>query len=142
MQMIKKPSRRIHRKGQANVTSLVDIALSLVIFFIVTLPVLMESGIMVKAPSVAVVGSNQPADEFKVSIYITEDGRYILNESPVTREQLESLVGELLKRSIEKLVVVRADGAVMHEKVVEVLDMAKQKGAMKLALIRGKPMGG
>ncbi len=139
---IKRPTRKEHRRGQANVTSLVDISLSLVIFFIVTLPVLMESGIMVKSPSVAIVGKTEQADEFKVSIYIKEDGTIILNESPVTKEQLETLVGELLKRSIEKLVVVRADGAVMHERVVEVLDLAKQKGAMRLALIRGKPMGG
>lgn len=137
---LRKPSKKEHPSGEAQITSLIDVALSLVIFFIVTLPALLESGIFVKAPGVTPVGGNEQGDEFKVSIYIREDGTYLLNEEPVDKQQMGTLMELLLQRSVEKLVIVRADGAVEHGRVVEVLDMAKEKKAEKLALLRGKPL--
>lgn len=138
----RKVSRKEHRRGAANVTSLVDIALSLVIFFIVTLPALLESGIFVKAPGVKRLEGQTPGDEFKVSLYLkSEDGiniQYILNEKEYPKEQLPTLIERLLQRSVSKLVIVRADGVVPHGAVVEMLDLAKQKKADKLALIKGQ----
>lgn len=137
---IRKPSRKAHPSGEAQITSLVDIALSLVIFFIVTLPALLESGIFVKAPGVREVGGAESVDEFKVAIYLRADGTYLLNDEPIQKEKLGPLIELLLQRSVEKMVVVRADGAVSHGNVVEILDLAKEKKALKLALLRGKPM--
>ncbi|GEM_PF-244963 len=142
---ISKPSRKEHHSSKANITSLIDIALSLVIFFIVTLPAMLESGIFVKAPGVEKV-SGGPSDEFKVSIYLKQDGTYYLNDEQVaTKEtigELKDAIGqrieELLMRSTSKLVIVKADGEVSHGAVVEMLDLAKQKEAAKLALIQGK----
>lgn len=128
--------------GEANVTSLVDVALSLVIVFMVSLPFLIESGIFVSTPSVTAAAGAQDITEVKVNIYITKDGYYILNEEPVPKEQLEYLMGELLKRSYERRVVISADGEVKHNKVVEVLDIAKQHGAKQLAILRVGPRGG
>jgi biopolymer transport protein ExbD len=137
---IRKPDKRSHVAGQANITSLVDVALSLVIFFIVTLPALLESGIFVKAPGVQTVGGADQGSEFKVAIYIRADGTYFLNDEPVQKDKIPALVELLLQRSVDKLVVVRADGAVSHGAVVEILDMAKDKKAGKLALLRGVPL--
>lgn len=137
---VRRPSKKEHPKGQAQITSLVDIALSLVIFFIVTLPALLESGIFVKAPGVAQVGGNDPGDEFKVAIYIKNNGVYLLNDEPVEKEKIGPLIELLLQRSLDKMVIVRADGAVSHGDVVEMLDLAKEKKAAKLALLRGVPL--
>jgi biopolymer transport protein ExbD len=137
---IRKPKKKEHPSGEAQVTSLVDIALSLVIFFIVTLPALLESGIFVKAPGVTQLGGGEQGDEFKVAIYLKADGTYFLNDEPIQKEKLGPLIELLLQRSVEKMVVVRADGAVSHGDVVEILDLAKEKKALKLALLRGKPM--
>lgn len=122
--------------GEANVTSLVDVSLSLVIIFMVSLPFLLESGIFVNSPKVTAAAAPTQVTEVKVNIYITEDGRYVLNEESVPRERLEYLMGELLKRSVERRVIISADGAVKHERVVEVLDIAKQHGAQELAILR------
>jgi biopolymer transport protein ExbD len=137
---IRKPSRKSHPSGEAQITSLIDIALSLVIFFIVTLPALLESGIFVKAPGIENVGGADQADEFKVTIYLRADGVYLLNEEPVEKEQLGPLIELLLQRSVDKMVIIRADGAVSHGDVVEILDLAKEKKAVKLALLRGKEL--
>lgn len=134
--------RRERRTGEANVTSLTDVALSLVVVFMVSLPLLTESGIFVTAPSVTRSLAPQDITEVKVNIYITRDGDYILNEDLVPKEQLDYLVGELLKRSTERRVVISADGEVRHERVVEVLDIAKQHGAQQLAILRTGPRVG
>lgn len=140
---LSKVSRKGHKRGSANITSLVDIALSLLIFFIVTLPALLESGIFVKAPGVKQVGGSDPGDEFKVAIrlrIIDDSTYYFLNDEPIDKKDMGPLIEALLQRSTEKLVVVRADGAVTHAEVVEMLDLAKQKKAKRLALLRGKPL--
>lgn len=133
---------REHRVGEANVTSLTDVALSLVIVFMVSLPLLTESGIFVTAPSVTRALGAEDITELKVNIYITKDGQYLLNEEVVSKEELEYLVAELLKRSLERRVVISADGEVRHERIVEVLDIAKQHGAQQLAILRTGPRKG
>lgn len=141
---IRKPKKKFTSSGEANVTSLVDIALSLVIFFIITLPALLESGIFVKAPGVTQVGGDDPGDDVKVSIYLRAlpDGEvvYELNKEVIEKDELPGLMEALLLRSADRIVMIRADGSVSHGEVVEVLDWAKLKGANSLALLRGKPI--
>ena len=142
MKRLKRVLKHSRPVGEANVTSLVDIALSLVIVFMVSLPFLIESGIFVSTPSVTAAAGVQDITEVKVSIYLTKDGQYILNEELVPKEQLDYLMGELLKRSYERRVIISADGEVRHKRVVEVLDIAKQHGAKQLAILRVGPRGG
>ncbi|MGB9721170.1 MAG: ExbD/TolR family protein [bacterium] len=115
--------------------SLVDIALSLVIGFIVAIPLFFESGIFVNAPGVA-SGAATEVSDIKVNIHLLNDGGILLNEEPVTYEKLEELLPELLARSLEKRVIVSTDTEVTYERVIQILDLAKQKGAGELALLR------
>ncbi|MGQ9465279.1 MAG: ExbD/TolR family protein [bacterium] len=115
--------------------SLVDIALSLVIGFIVAIPLFFESGIFVNAPGVA-SGAATEVSDIKVNIHLLHDGGILLNEEPVSYEKLEELLSQLLARSLEKKVIVSADTEVTYERVIQILDLAKQKGAGELALLR------
>lgn len=116
--------------------SLVDIALSLVIAFIVSMPIFFESGIFVSAPGATRAGANEPGSDIKANILITNDGRIILNEAQVSFENLSELLPRLLQRSIERRVVVAAEEQVKYERVMEILDLAKQCGAADIALLR------
>jgi biopolymer transport protein ExbD len=117
--------------------SLVDIALSLVIGFIVTIPLFFESGIFVNAPGVAKAGASDVSD-IKVNIHLLDDGSILLNEEIVSYERLADLLPELLARSVERKVIVSTEANVRYEQVVAVLDLAKQKGAGQLALLRSR----
>jgi biopolymer transport protein ExbD len=117
--------------------SLVDIALSLVIGFIVTIPLFFESGIFVNAPGVTKAGASDVSD-IKVNIHLLDDGSILLNEEIVTYERLADLLPELLARSVERKVIVSTEENVRYEQVVAVLDLAKQKGAGQLALLRSR----
>ena len=119
-----------------NVTPLVDVCLVLVIIFLVTAPAIYQSGITVSSPKLKQAEEGHQATELKVNIFLTADGKTFLNEQQVSLQDLPHQVGELLKRSPNKLVIVSAEDNVLHDRVVQVLDMAKQKGALRLSVLK------
>jgi len=128
--------QRPHASPQLNLTSLVDIALSLVIAFIVAVPLFFETGIFVSAPGVARAGATDEGSDIKANIYLKDDGIIMLNETPVSFAELSDLLPKLLDRSVERKVIVASDEMVKYDRVVKVLDIAKQCGAADLALLR------
>ncbi len=119
-----------------NVTPLVDICLVLVIIFLIFAPAIYLSGITVTRAKATKTELQQTATEVKVNIYLPVDGRIILNEEEVDMAQLETLVRELLLRSPTKTVTVSADDDVIHDRVVSVLDLARQCGAASLCVLK------
>lgn len=117
-------------------TSLVDIALCLVIGFMIAMPLFFETGIFVSAPGVARASQGEQGSDIKANVYLRNDGRTMLNETEVTLDQLADLLPKLLDRSVEKRVVVATDDEVVYDRVMKVLDLAKQSGAADLALLR------
>jgi biopolymer transport protein ExbD len=130
--------RRVERRqsGDLILTSLVDIALCLILGFLVAMPLFFETGIFVSAPGVARASSGEQGTDVKANIFLTNDGRILLNESEVSVEQLSDLLPKLLDRSRERRVVVATDDQVVYDRVMRVLDLAKQSGAADLALLR------
>ena len=116
-------------------TSLVDVALSLVIGFIVALPAFFESGIFVSQPGVTKAAQGQQSD-VKVNLFLTNDGKIILNEKTVPKEVLADLLPRLLARSLSKRVIISSEDHVRYDNVVQILDIAKQAGAANLCLLR------
>ncbi len=118
----------------------INIALLLVLVFVLGAAPIFQTWLSVTAPKVrkAPFEKKSPTTEFKVNIHIKENGQIVLNEQAVTYEKLDTLLPELLARSPSRLVIVSADSLVPHGKVVEILDLAKQKGAVEVALLRRK----
>lgn len=116
----------------------INVALLLVLVFVLGAAPIFQTWLTVTAPKVrkAPFEKKTPTTEFKVNIHIKENGEIILNEEPVAYGKLDSLLPELLARSPSRLVIVSADSLVPHGKVVEILDLAKQKGAVEVALLR------
>jgi len=133
---MRRRSQRETQKAHLILTSLVDIALSLVIAFIVSLPLFFETGIFVSAPGATRTAADEQGSDVKANIYIEDNGLILLNESPVTYENLAELLPRLLDRSVERRVVIAAGEQVRYNGVMRVLDIAKQAGAADLALLR------
>ncbi len=125
-----------YRNSGLILNSLVDIALALVIAFIVSIPIFFETGIFVSAPGVTRAGTGESGSDIKANIFLTNDGKIILNEAQVSYENLADLLPRLMQRSIERRVIVAAEDQVKYERVMLVLDMAKQSGAADVALLR------
>ena len=130
----KRIKHEVRREGLI-LTSIVDIALALVIGFIVAIPFFFESGIFVSQPGVVKAEAGQESD-VKVNIFLTNDGKIILNERTMTKQELTDLLPKLLARSVSKQVIVGSDDLVRYDDVVQILDLAKQAGAANLCLVR------
>lgn len=128
--------------GELIITSLVDIALCLVLGFMVSMPAFIESGIFVTSPSIQRASTTEvvtgKVDDVKVNIYLADGGRIFLNEEVVSEAYLIKTLPDLLARSTSRQVIVGADFNVKYGPVIKVLDVAKQAGAGQLALLRRK----
>ena len=110
--------------AEINMIPLIDVALILLIIFMVLTPVLVQSEIMVRLPKAASGGSTQPGTALQVQI--DSKGNLFLNGVKVSAERLERELTLRLSRAAEKTLLVQADRSVPIEKVVFVLDVARK----------------
>jgi biopolymer transport protein ExbD len=123
---------------EINLTSLIDVSLTLVIIFMVSFPLVMQSGINVSAPSMRRAQTQMEETELKAEINLKEDGTLELNGYIIDADSLADTLKTLIEASKEKLVVVSAEPNVLHDRVVGILDQAKQLGARQLSIIKRK----
>ncbi len=123
---------------ELDLTPAISVALILVLIFITGAAQIFQTWLTVSAPKVRKAPEKQEAEatEFKVNIHLKNTGEILLNESPVSLKSLDSLLPYLLIRSATGLVLVSADSEVEHGKVVEIIDLAKQRGAKEVALLK------
>lgn len=127
-------------KAYVNLAPLVDISLSLVVMFILSIPFVLESGIFV---SRAGVSTNKKISQYlpkeknvTTNIYIKSNGKIFLNNKPITFNELRKILPELIIRSVSKNVVISADSEVRYEDVIRVIDLSKISGAEDVLLLK------
>ncbi len=124
--------------GKIPITPMINVALLLVLFFMMTAPAIFMSGINVKNPTLVKGSSATDDTELKVNVYIDSKNQIYLNDRLISREEFPDRVAELLGRSVSRIVVVSAYPSIPIQEVVTVMDISKQKGALKLVLLRRK----
>jgi biopolymer transport protein ExbD len=125
-------------------TAITDIILNIFIFFftafslVYTFNPLKESRITVKLPQADV---KAPADQ-KEPIIVTINSRneVFLNNRPKTLRDLKTELQSLIAFNKTRAVIVRADKNVIFDRVVQVMDLAKNAGVERLGIaIEEKP---
>lgn len=131
-------NKRDGKKSQVNLAPMVDISLSLLIMFVLSIPFLMESGIFVQRAAAGRARKTVKVkkEQTKVIIYIDAKNNLYLNEEKVTLDSLKKLLPLLLKRSTTGRVVVSADSSVMYSKVIHIIDLSKQLGAKSVLILK------
>lgn len=123
---------------EINLTSLVDVCLTLVIIFMVSYPLVMQSGINVSTPSMKKAQTQLEETELKAEITLKDDYSIQLNGKKITPDYLSDSLKTLMAASKNKLVVISAEENVLHDHVVAILDEAKQCGAEQLSIVKRK----
>ncbi|MEN3043632.1 MAG: biopolymer transporter ExbD [Candidatus Hydrothermales bacterium] len=137
--MIRKKKRIKDTDFELDLTPAISVALILVLIFITGATQIFQTWLTVTSPRVRKapqVIEKEQKTEFKVNIHLLSSGQILLNEEVITQKKLDSLLPELMIRSATGLVLVSADSEVEHGKVVEIIDLAKQKGAREVALLK------
>ncbi|MBW1706887.1 MAG: biopolymer transporter ExbD [Deltaproteobacteria bacterium] len=127
--------RRNRIQIQMPLTSLIDIVFLLLIYFLLTTNFMVDEGIKIKLPQAR---ASAPQIEQEITVYVDRDGRAFLENQEVSLAGLFDRLKEMIGERKDKLVVVRADRAVILNKAVKVMDVAKAAGAARLCLATEK----
>ena len=113
-------------RAEINVTSLVDVAFTLLVIFIITAPVL-QGGVEVNIPE-GQVGSVEASDEL-IIVSVQSDGSVFFGETPVPRENLEGALGQMIRAGGTEAIYVKADSMAQYGPVFQVIStVAAQEG--------------
>lgn len=113
-----------------NVTPFVDITLVLLIIMMVSSTYIVSQSLKVELPKTA------SSDESVARTYVvtlSKEGGLLFNDEPTNVKELESKL-RAARASEDISLVITADQAALHGKVVEVIDTAKLAGVTKFAI--------
>lgn len=121
--------------NKINLTSLVDVSLTLVIIFMVAAPFVMQTGIKVTSSKMGAAKGKVVQSE-NVNIYLSADGKIKVNGQPVSWEQLSGVLKVAIPKSKDRMVILLASPKNRVKQIVDILDCARQEGAVKLAILK------
>jgi biopolymer transport protein ExbD len=117
-----------------NLTPMIDVILTLVIFFMVGSRFAEEENALgVKVPTVSSKASVAAAAEPKV-VNVYPDGRVFLGTQPVSLENLVSQLENLKAQHRKVSVLVRGDRGASHGRMTDVYDACRRAGVTEVAI--------
>lgn len=117
--------------AEINVTSLVDVAFTLLVIFMITAPIL-QGGIEIQVPEAA-TGPLSSADALVVSI--DDDEQIYLDDVPVTYDEFDGSIDQILSRQESAEVFLRADQDLRLGVAVRVMGRLTEAGATAVNII-------
>ena len=120
---------------EINITPMLDLAYVLLVIFIIMTTATVQ-GIKVNLPKASTTPSlSKPQTK---SVTITQDGTIYLDTYPVTLPDLEARLTQAKSANPELPIVVKADGLIAYQRVVEVLDLMGKLEIRQLGLVTQK----
>jgi biopolymer transport protein ExbD len=129
-------SRSQDEEPEMNLTSLIDVVLLLLIFFMVSTTFVDEARIRIQLPQ----ASNEPAPEQQktpIEVAVTASGEYrvngqtLINRSPAT---LSAALSKVAGASRDVPVTIRADARATHQSVVTAMDVLGRLGFRAISI--------
>ena len=115
-----------------NMTPLVDIALVLLIIFMVTAPMLTQ-GVDVNLPQASAKALR--SDEERLVITVDANSRIFVGKQPIEFNRLGGALREIVARRTDRQVYFRADRSVPYGLVVKVIAEVRNSGVEKLGMV-------
>jgi len=131
-----KLSLRAKTEPEVNLTSLIDVVLLLLIFFMVSTSFVKESQITIQLPEADVQAPVQETPE-QIEIMITEQGTYLVNGRELVNNRPETIRNALQKVSNGNTTLpltISADANARHQHVVTAMDVAGCLGLTRISI--------
>lgn len=123
--------------SEVNVIPLADLSLVLLIILMVLSPMVMQSMIKVQATKASKVQSlAEKPPEPPLILEVAADGTVLLNKTAMNDLDLAVKLAAEVNNRDDKTILFTADPGVQHGRFVEVLDLVKQQGVDKIALLK------
>jgi len=118
--------------SEINVTPFIDVMLVLLIIFMVAAP-LSTVDVAVDLPGAAAKPAQRPDEPLYLTVQA--DGALSLGETPVTRDALAGEVERVTEGDHDTRIFLRADKAIDYGTFMEVMNLLRQAGYLKIALV-------
>jgi len=113
-----------------NMTSLIDVVLLLLIFFMLSTKFIDEGRLKIRLPEAGIAPDAESQRE-SIEIDVTAAGGYRVNGRPLINNSPDTLAAALGKTGQgdhARPITIRADGRAMHQSVVTAMDVAGRAG--------------
>jgi len=112
--------------AEINVTSLVDVAFTLLIIFMITTPIL-QGGVEVQVPEAA---SGPLSSSEALIVTIEDDGQIYVDDAPVTFEEFDATIDRIVEQNEGDDVFLKADRALTYGEAMRVMGRLHEAGAV------------
>jgi biopolymer transport protein ExbD len=121
---------------EINLTSLIDVVLLLLVFFMVTTSFVRESELTIRLPEVN-ESAERSAEKPVLEITVSATGRYFVNNRALVDSRPETLTAAILKL-VPDLdadgVTITADAEASHQSVVTAMEVAGKLGFVNISI--------
>ncbi|MBN1881766.1 MAG: biopolymer transporter ExbD [Deltaproteobacteria bacterium] len=115
-----------------NLTSLIDVVLLLLIFFMISTTFILSPGLKVDLPESSAEDITQ--EEKDIIVVVTVDDEIFIGEDRMDGESLMKRLREFKDENPDSNLIIQADEGASHGAVVVVMDSAKRTGFSMLSI--------
>jgi len=121
---------------EINLTSLIDVVLLLLVFFMLTTSFVRESELAIRLPEAS---STMPpeAEESELEITVTSKGTYLVNRRALIDnepETLQAAIRKLMPDLAANRATISADAEASHQSVVTAMDVVGKLGFVEISI--------
>jgi biopolymer transport protein ExbD len=120
---------------QVNVTPLVDVALVVLIIFMVVAPMITKTFRLQLPPEPKSDAPAAPSTDEPLVLTIAKDGAMTINKRPIARAELAATLPRMIAATKHKVLHFDADDAAVYGEVVAALDECRGAGAKSIAIV-------
>lgn len=117
-------------------SSLTDIVLLLLIFFLLTSSFIVSEGLKVSLPEAV---NTDVSEQKHITIALTEEGHIYINNEIVPADHVSETLASIVEDPENQVLVLRSDKTVPIDRVVFVMDAAKGVGATRFFISTNEP---
>jgi biopolymer transport protein ExbD len=122
------------REPEVNLTSLIDVILLLLVFFMVTTSFVRESELTIRLPEVAATGQTV-VERGELEITVIANGSYFVNNRALIDNRpatLRAAISKSMPQVDAQRVTIIADAQASHQAVVTAMDVAGKLGFVEI----------
>ena len=126
-------NKRRFKGGEIPTSSMADIAFLLLIFFLVTTTIDTDKGLGIVLPPPGDI-EIEIRKENILNCLINSQGKVLLDEEPISVEQIHRVVGQKLRKNDKLIISVKAHPKTAYNDYVRVIDQLKMADAKRISI--------